>query len=119
MAKHQEKKTDADIKQSLIPIVSKEEKRLREMLDEARAQAQRLIDQAREEAKRCIEAAKSQFPELVHQARQRDTKALDAEVAREQHICRQQVAALERTAGENLDAAVAHIIALVLPKGRP
>ena len=119
VAKHQNKETDAAVKQSLIPIVSKEEKRLREMLDEARAQALGLVDQAREGAKQRIEAAKSQFPELVRQARQQHTKALDAEVAREQDLCRQQVAALERTAGENLDAAVAHIIALVLPKGRP
>lgn len=118
MVKSQEKGTDADIKPSLIPIVSKEENCLREMVNEARLQGERLVAQARQKADQRIKAAKREFPDLACQARERGIKEIDAEASKKRDVCKREVAAMEQAALKNLDATVAHIVALTLPKVR-
>lgn len=118
MVQLQKKETDADVKPSLIPIVSKEENCLGEMVNEARLQGERLVAQARQKADQRIEASKREFPDLARRARERGIKDVDTEAAGKRDVCQRELAALEQTAAKNMEATVAHIVALTLPQVR-
>lgn len=102
---------------SLVPLIRAEESRLAEALAQAKVDAQARITEARRQAKRRIETARQQIPEVIEKTHTQETQDLNTRTQTQTAQAQAAVAALEQQARGQMNAAVAEILAYVLPEG--
>lgn len=101
---------------SLVPLIRAEESRLAEELEQSKAEAQARITEAQRQAKRRIETARQQIPEVIEKTHTRETQDLNTRTQTQTAQAQAEVKALEQQARGQMDAAVAEILAQVLPE---
>jgi vacuolar-type H+-ATPase subunit H len=103
---------------SLIPTIKSEEKRLQELLADARARADAIVRDAEARAAEAIEAARRELPALVETRRRERHAELESRAAEAARGETERTRALEIHARAAMDAAVRHIVSLVWPVAR-
>lgn len=101
---------------SLVPLIRAEESRLAEELEQAKGEAQTRIAEARRQARKRIETAQQQIPEVIEKTHTEEIQDLDARTQTQTAEAQAAVEALEKRARGRMDAAVAEILARVLPE---
>jgi vacuolar-type H+-ATPase subunit H len=104
---------------SLIPVVKGEEKRLDELLQEARERAAKIVAEAEREAAERLATAEADVP--VTLARERETRltAIRETAAKVRAEAAGETRTLEKAAMGRLPAAVTYILSRVRPGSRP
>ena len=118
MAREASKAND-DVKESLIPVIKAEEDRLKRMLDEAKAEAARLVREAEGRAEARVEEMKQGLPRFITGRREEAIREIEAQAAAERDTSDSEADEIRRGARSNMDGAVAHIVSMVWPGGRP
>jgi vacuolar-type H+-ATPase subunit H len=104
---------------SLIPAIKTEEKRLDELLVEARAQAEAKVREAEQQAAARVEAARESLPaflETEHKSRRAAMERKAAQAAAEEEL---RARALEKRANDSMQATADYIVSLVWPGAQP
>jgi len=102
---------------SLIPAIKTEEKRLDDLLAEARAQAEAMVRDAEERARVRIESARESLPALLTSERESRRAAMEATAARSSAEEESRARALEDRAHAAMTGAADFIVSLVWPGG--
>jgi len=102
---------------SLIPVVEKEEKRLREELEHARRQAEARIHRAREQAEQEIDTGQHGLSELIVQKRKQGLEKAKNEAQELVRSSQQQREALQQRIEKNMPKAVQSLVNAVTTLG--
>jgi vacuolar-type H+-ATPase subunit H len=105
-------------KESLVPVIEQEEGRLRQSLEQARAEARRIVEEAERLAAEKIRRAREEMPGLMERRRAGMLETHRAEAAKLREDLAAQTKVILASAGKNLEAAVAFIVSLVWPRDR-
>ena len=100
---------------SLIPAIKTEEKRLDELLADARAQAERIVKAAETEAAARIESAQEALPAHLKAERESRRAAMEKNAAQSAGEEERKSRELEQRARAALDRTVDYIVSLVWP----
>ena len=111
------KNAEKDSQVSLIPVVEKEEKRLREELEHARRQAEARIHRAREQAEQEIDTGQHGLSELIVQKRKQGLEKAKNEAQELVRSSQQQREALQQRIEKNMPKAVQSLVNAVTTLG--
>jgi F0F1-type ATP synthase membrane subunit b/b' len=103
-------------KESLIPSIQTEEKRIEGMLEEARRQAERMKAEAEREAAESLERAETDLPQEISAEREKRLAALKTLALEERRARSEETRLLEQFAAERLPGAVSYIVSRVWPR---
>ena len=103
---------------SLIPTIKTEERRLDDLLADARARAEQTVKDARAEAASRIESNRASLPALVKSQREARWPELERGAAAASADEEARVRTVETRARTRMDETVRFIVSLVWPKGR-
>jgi vacuolar-type H+-ATPase subunit H len=105
---------------SLIPAIKTEERRLDDLLTEARARAEQIVRDSQAEAAARIEATRRSQPELLRAEREARWPALEEKAAAAAADEEARAQAMEKRARAALEETVKFIVSLVWPgESRP
>ncbi|MGA2976639.1 MAG: hypothetical protein ABSF77_15125 [Spirochaetia bacterium] len=104
---------------SLIPTVKKEEKHLDNLLTAARAEADGTVRDAESKAASRVQGALADLPRIIAAERASKLASLRQEAETAIEAEQKRTRTLERAAAKAMDDAVAYIVSLVWPEGRP
>ena len=113
MAK-QQKRAKQEL-ESLIPTIKVEEKRLEDLLGDARAQAEAIVRSAQTGADELIESTRKALPGILQAEREARRAALVRRAEEAAGAEAERTRALERTGRESMKATVSYIVSLVWP----
>jgi vacuolar-type H+-ATPase subunit H len=100
---------------SLIPAIKTEEKRLDDLLAEARARAEAMVREAEQQAAARVETARDSLPAFLEAERESRRAAMErkaAQAAAEEEV---RARALEKRARDSMEATADYIVSLVWP----
>ncbi len=100
---------------SLIPAIKTEEKRLDDLLVEARAKAQGMIQAAEQEAAARIESTRESLPAFLEAQRESRRTAMERKAAQSAEEEEGKARAAEKRARAAMDATADYIVSLVWP----
>ena len=100
---------------SLIPAIKTEEKRLDDLLVEARAQAEGMVRDAEQQAAARIESAQESLPAFLEAERESRRAAMERNAAQAAAQEESKARALENHARAAMDATADYIVSLVWP----
>ena len=103
--------------ESLIPTIKDEEKHLDDLLESARAQAERLIAEAEKDAEERVRRARQELPQLLAAEREMRLAALQSRAGEELRAARESTRDLEKAAAGRMEKTVASIVSRVWPEG--
>jgi vacuolar-type H+-ATPase subunit H len=113
------RKGGAQEQDSLIPVIKGEEKRLEEMLADARERAAKIVAEAERRAAELLKETEAGIPAALARERESRIGALQKKAAEVRRAAEAETRALERAAEERLPAAVSYLLSRVLLGGRP
>jgi hypothetical protein len=103
--------------ESLIPSIKNEEKHLDDLLESARAQADRLIAETESVAEERVRRAREEMPLLLAGERETRLAALQRQAEAELRAARESTQDLEKAAAERMEKTVVSIVSRVWPEG--
>lgn len=104
---------------SLIPTIKKEEKHLDDLLTAARAEAGGIVHDAELKAASLVQGALADLPRIIAAERASKIASLRQEAETVTRTEEERTRTLERAAAHAMQNAVAYIVSLVWPEGRP
>jgi hypothetical protein len=113
MAK-QQKRAKQEL-ESLIPAIKVEEKRLEDLLGDARVQAEAIVRSAQTGADELIESTRKALPGILQAEREARRAALVRRAEEAAGAEAERTRALERTGRESMKTTVSYIVSLVWP----
>jgi hypothetical protein len=113
MAK-QQKRAKQEL-ESLIPTIKVEEKRLEDLLGDARAQAEAIVRSAQTGADELIESTRKALPGILQAEREARRAALVRRAEEAAGAEAERTRALEQTGRESMKVTVSYIVSLVWP----
>jgi vacuolar-type H+-ATPase subunit H len=104
---------------SLIPSVRNSEQHLDELLVESHARAERTVSDARTRADQLIREAQAELPGVLAAEREAELRLLRQGADRAARAEQERTESLTRAARGAVEAAVAFVVGLIWPGGRP
>jgi len=112
-----EKNAEKDSRLSLIPVMEKEEKQLRDELEHARREAEARIQRAREQAEQKIDVSQQSLSELIAQKRKQGLEKARNEAQELVRSSEQLREALHQQIRKNMPKAVQSLVNAVTTLG--
>lgn len=101
---------------SVIPLLKKEEQRLRGLVEQAQSEAKQLVTEAEQEARVRVEEAEKQIPADIDAERKRETARIHKDAEEQSETGKAELERLERRGAEKEPPAVEAIMQAVLPE---
>ena len=105
----------SDSRDSLLPLIQQREADCQKRIESARQEAQRLVAEAKEKAKQVIEETEGRVRVRETERLQKETAALEAELAKEKEKDREKLKALEAELRKRLPHASEEILKMIFP----